>query len=172
MRFLALDVETATSHRGSICQIGLVDFDHGVAHDIRSFFSREYGVSVESPPGVKQLEAAREEAALLAAMSRADGRMAASEVGPIVQYVVQVAARRGVESDDEDRAAITQLVKRMRPLPEDIDGAIAAVGRRKPDETSAFLSAVEEVILADGTRHPSEIALVHQWKAALPAVLG
>jgi len=164
----------------------------GQAHDPEQFFRDELGSplpsiarvpinpapysqyhatssTISDTPGTAQRRAARDGVRLLAGLARSDGIMHAAEVEVIVNYIVDRAARDGIQTQHEDRLALSGYIKRQRPAIEVLEGCLDRLHRAPTEEQHLFLRSALALIEADNQRHAKELAILAELQHRLTA---
>jgi hypothetical protein len=104
---------------------------------------------------------------VLAALGRADGFLHDSEIGVILDYVVERAAAAGVASDDEDRAALLPYLRRQYPSAELLGECLDRLGAESEEQRRLFLRHAAALMDADGIQHPAEFDMMLGLKELL-----
>lgn len=147
-----------------------IDYDGEVHDDVPRYLADILGMSIGLATAKEDASARRwqlivsdirPDATLLAAISRCDGHVAASEVQEILSYLARVVEGGGEILNDDDVAALDRYVARLRPTSEAIRRALDAASSYSPDRIKRMLIAAARVMDADMKRHPAETRLVN-----------
>jgi len=118
-----------------------------------------------------QRRAARDGARLLAALARSDGIMHLAEIDVIVGYIADRASRDGIETDRDDRLALSGYLKRQRPTAETLDDCLARLGRAPTEEQRLFLRSAIALAEADGEHDTAEVTMLVELQRRLSVTL-
>jgi uncharacterized tellurite resistance protein B-like protein len=107
------------------------------------------------------LAAVRNDAVILSAIIRADGKLANGEVDYVTDYLWRLVERSGDMLSEAEVLALQRYTARLRPTEESILRSLDAIAKRSPTEVNRLLSAAVKAMDADGKRHDDEIALIN-----------
>lgn len=131
--------------------------------------------SVAISPGVAQRKLVRDQIRLLAALARADGRMAKEEVDAIVEYICIECDEAGVEFGESDIDALSAYVKRLRPTSDKLEESLNRLFgdskmRRHPEQYKRLLRALRNVADADSEFHENEFTFLLEFEGWIGGV--
>jgi hypothetical protein len=114
------------------------------------------------PPGYAQRSAARDGLRVLIALSRADGRFNDAELGIVLGYVVDTAARAGIRSDDADRRALTTYLRHQMPAAAVLASCLERLESMPIGEKRYFAGAALAITAADHAQRAAAAELMRQ----------
>jgi WYL domain len=162
----------------------------GVIHDPREFFETELHIRVGATaagaladppaarprrealparlkkPGLDKLgfaprHAARDGLRVLIMLGRTDGRFRESELAVVVlDYIVARAAAEGIETTEDDRAALMPYLRRQHPDAEVLSECLDRLEREPSELRQLLMSSAVALMDADGIEHPAEFAMM------------
>jgi hypothetical protein len=104
----------------------------------------------------------RHELTLLVAMSECDGHVSQTESDAILAYVRTRAEEIGLSLDANRMRLLNGFIRRLRPTADQISASIDAAASLSLKAQNDLLMACNEVMLADGSAHAAELALLAQ----------
>ncbi len=106
----------------------------------------------------------RDQIRILAALSRADGKMRDEEVSAIIEYIEIEVEWDRIDLSDETITELSAYIKRLRPTAEKVSESLFRLfeepkGKKRlyAQELERFMRAAKNVINADGVLHETEI---------------
>jgi hypothetical protein len=146
-----------------------IDLDGEVFEDVPSFVAENFGISVGIADARAQsnkhwngvIAAVRNDAVILSAIIRADGKLANGEVDYVTDYLWRLVEKSGDMLSDAEVLALQRYTARLRPTEESILRSLDVIAKRSPTEINKLLSAAVKAMDADGKRHDDEIVLIN-----------
>lgn len=143
-----------------------IDFGGEVHEDVASFLQDNFGMSAtlaarRQDPALagwqSVLDLVRDDAVILAAMSRSDGHVHVAEVDVAVRHLVAIVERRDDILSDADIARLSSHFARLHPTDDAIRRAVSRITAHGADHVQRLLRAVVALLDADGLRHSAEM---------------
>ncbi|SMD18598.1 Tellurite resistance protein TerB [Rhizobium sp. RU36D] len=112
----------------------------------------------------------RDEAAILASVSRSDGIMKPVETSAMLDYLLWRIERHGIYPTDDEAENIRRYLERLRPGPDAIDRAVRNLGNLDHRTLARMFGACVAVMDADGVRRREERNLINSLAVELTGV--
>lgn len=144
----------------------------GIVANCTEFFDT-FGLSFKScspllqKPGAFLKRKMKDEARVLVAVARIDGKYREEELEEILVYSVKKAENGGEFQCEEDIAAFEKYLRNLYPTTDVLDGCLNRLRKYTDRGKQDFLRMCTRVMDADGIQKQSEFNLIMKIKAAL-----
>lgn len=144
----------------------------GIVADCAEFFGN-FGLEFKSTPPPLQKSGAflkremKDEARLLVAVARIDGKYREEELEEILVYLVKKAENKGEFQSEEDIVAFEKYLRNLYPTTDVLDGCLKRVKKYTDRGKQDFLRMCTRVMDADGIQKQCEFNLILEIQAAI-----
>ncbi|MBN9243967.1 MAG: WYL domain-containing protein [Mesorhizobium sp.] len=148
-----------------------IDYDGEVHQDVTAFLADNFGMSRDLAARTtaghdddrwrRIVLKIRDDAVILAAISKSDGQVHSLEVQAAIHYLARRVEDDEAPLSDREISELGAYFRRMRPTGPAIQRAVEGIGQRDARGIQKLLMAAVDVLDADGKRHPAELELLN-----------